>query len=118
MKGIVRESINFKRGLSDEEIKHNILGYHVGEVIIYTRWDKEYAFMITKINNDDVEVLYLGNFRTSKDSYTKSIHRYAPDLFLSEIKLPTKTQLQDIKEKLSDWDIEYIKNLTGIILDI
>ena len=35
MKGIVRESINFKRGLSDEEIKHNILGYHVGEVIIY-----------------------------------------------------------------------------------
>ena len=47
MKGIVRESINFKRGLSDSEIKHNILGFHPGEIIIKNHWGEDYAYMIT-----------------------------------------------------------------------
>ena len=116
MKDIVRESISFKRDLSDEEIKHSILGYHPGEIVISTRWDEKYVFMIINILDDAVDVLYLGHFKIIY--YYKDIHSFISSLFLSEIKPISKTQLQDIKEKIADWDIAYIKKLTGITLDI
>jgi len=117
MKGIVRESISFKRGLSDEEIKHNILGYHVGEIIRKNHWGEDYVYMITEITDDDVEVLYLGHFRI-KSSYTKDIGPYPAPLLLWEIKPVSKVALQNMKEKISEWDIKYIRKLTGITLDI
>jgi hypothetical protein len=113
------EYVSFKRGLSDNEIKNSVLGYHPGQIITRKGGGNTiYVYMIISTNSDDYHSIYLGFFNSNgefiKDIRTGNFDRR----FTETINLPNDKQLQEIKEEIDDWDIEYIKRMTNIELDI
>jgi len=60
---IVRESIEFKRGLSDKEIKDVLVGWRQGQFLINPHTNIVYIFIAEWHGENDIEIFSIGHIR-------------------------------------------------------
>jgi hypothetical protein len=63
---IVRESIEFKRGLSDNEIKDVLVGWRQGQFLINPYTNIVYVFIKEWPGENNMEIFSVGHLRTVK----------------------------------------------------
>jgi hypothetical protein len=69
---IVRESINFQRGLSDREIKDLLIGWKEGQLLINPYTNIVYVFLRQWEGENDIELFSVGHIRN------KTKHTFNP----------------------------------------
>lgn len=120
---ILKESVNFQRGLSDREIKDVIVGWREGQLVINPYTNIVYVYLKEWVGERNIEIFSVGHIRHLKHPslknpkgkgifqvYRKNNEEWARTNFKAKDKLRslTKEEIEIVKSSLSS---EYINKL-------